>query len=457
MSDSKYDNSDDSFEIIPDGTITSVPEFYASSYNCGIKKTKKDDICIIYTPLDTCCSGVFTTNKFLAAPVIVCRKQLKNTRNIKAVVVNSGIANACTGNQGYNSTLKTVDLAADYLNIKKENILVSSTGIIGKQLPMEKIEKGIRNCSKNLSSDGGHRAAGAILTTDKVKKEIAVRIKVSNTNNSDDSYYSYNNKNNKDIINSSNSGSNINNSSSSVISSNENNKDIIIGGIAKGSGMVAPNMATMLCFISTNVKVSKDLLDRLLVEGVENSFNSITIDGCQSTNDMVLIQANGQSSIEIKNEDSKYYDKFKNALFFVLQNLAKKMVKDGEGATKLIEINVIGAESKKDAKEIGMAIANSMLFKTAMFGEDLNWGRINTAVGSTDCGTNPDKLDIYFGDVLIVKDGVGINFNNKYTDKFIKNDEIEFTVDLNAGKEKRKIWTTDLSYDYVKINSFYRT
>ena len=419
MSSSNYDNSNGSFELIPDGTITSVPEFYAASCRCGLKRSDKSDICIIYTPLDTCCSGVFTKNKFPAAPVTVCRELLKKTSNVKAVVVNSGVANACTGEHGYADALKMVDIASSCLNVNKENVLISSTGVIGKQLPMKKIEEGIRCCSESLSPDGGHGAAGAILTTDKAKKEIAVKIIADADSNSA--------------------------------------SGIVIGGIAKGSGMIAPNMATMLCFAATNVKISKDLLGRLLVEGVENSFNSITVDGCQSTNDMVLIQANGQSGVEIKNEGSKYYNKFKNALFFILQDLAKKIVKDGEGATKLIEINITGAASKKGAKEIGMGIANSLLFKTAMFGKDLNWGRINAAIGSTDCYVDPDKVDVYLDDILIVKSGIGIDFDKRHADKIMKNDEIKFTVNLNIGSEERKIWTTDISYDYVKINSLYRT
>ena len=411
-------NSRKYFEIIPHGTITSVPEFYAASCHCGVKKGKKDDICVIYTPLKTCCSGVFTTNKFLAAPVIICKEQLNNSRNIKAIVINSGIANACTGKKGNINAKKTIELAAKYLNIKKGNILISSTGIIGHQLPMEKIKNGIKYCSKNLNRDGGHNAAKAILTTDKVKKEIAVEVKI-----------------------------------------NDNHKrgNIIIGGIAKGSGMIAPNMATMLCFVSANVKISRNVLDGLLEEGVEKSFNSITIDGCQSTNDMVIIQTNGQSGIEINNKYDKYFNEFRNALFFILKSLAKKLVKDGEGATKLIEISVIGARSKIDAKEVGMKIANSILFKTAIFGEDLNWGRIAAAIGSTDCSVNSDKVDLYIGDTLISKSGKEINFNKKHADKFIKKDEIKFTIDLNIGEKECKIWTTDLSYDYIKINSLYRS
>lgn len=418
------------FSVIDRGTITSVPDFYASSCYCGIKKSKNEDFCIIYTESDACCSGVFTTNKFIAAPVVVSKEQLENSRNIKAIVVNSGIANACTGVTGYINAKNTIDLASRYLGIDSSNILVSSTGIIGKQLPMEKIKKGIEICSKKLSPDGGNGAAKAILTTDKYEKEIAVRVGIDD------------NKEEK---------------SSNFNIKNYNRKDIIIGGIAKGSGMVAPNMATMLSFISSNVKIPSTILDKLIFEGVERSFNCITIDGCQSTNDMVIIQTNSQSGIEIESEKDKNFNKFKAALFFVLEELAKKIVEDGEGATKLIEININKAKSRIEAKKIGMKVANSMLFKTAMFGKDLNWGRINAAIGSADCYIKPDRVDIYLEEIPIVKDGIEVKFNQKYVDKLMERKNIKFTIDLNMGKEKCKIWTTDLSYEYININSLYHT
>ncbi|MFZ3085300.1 MAG: bifunctional glutamate N-acetyltransferase/amino-acid acetyltransferase ArgJ [Candidatus Hydromicrobium sp.] len=410
-----YSKQNIEFNIINNGTITSVPGFSAAACHCGIKGSGKPDMCIIYTPEDSTCSGVFTTNKFLAAPVIVTKEQLKKTRNIKAIVVNSGIANACTGEMGYKNAKKTIEIASKYLGVKKKNIIVSSTGVIGKQLPMDKIEEGVRQCAVKLSNIDGHSAAEAILTTDLVTKEIAVSIKV------------------------------------------EGGSDIIIGGIAKGSGMIEPNMATMLSFVATNIKISEKLLDEILLEEVDSSFNSITIDGCQSTNDMVVVIANSKSIIEIKNKKDKYYKKFKNALSFVLKDLARKIILDGEGATKLIDIKVINAKSKVDAKKLAMGIANSNLFKAAMFGEDLNWGRINAALGSVDCGFDPEKVDIYIGDILIVKDGMGIEFDRIYTEKLMKEKEIKFTVDLSYGKKEFSVLTTDLSFDYIKINALYRT
>ena len=423
MSNNKGNNSK-YFEIIPHGTITSVPEFYAASCHCGIRKWK-EDICIIYTPLNTCTSGVFTTNKFAAAPVLINRDQLDNNRDIKAIIINSGISNACTGDTGIMNAKKTIELAGNYLNIKKENILISSTGRIGEQLPMEKIERGIKYCSKNLNADGGHHAAKAILTIDKHAKEIAVKIKINNC---------------KDLI------------------SKEDNshKEIIIGGIAKGSVMIEPNMATTLAFISTNIGISEELLDDLLLHETNNSFNCITTDGCQSTNDMVIIQANGQSGIEIKNKGDKYFDKFKSALFFVLETLAYKVIEDSEGATKVVEINVVGAKDKIEAKEIGKKIANSILFKTAIFGEDLNWGRVAAAIGSIDNHIDQRKVDIYIGEVLLMGSGVAVDYDSDHANRLIKNKCVGFTINLNSGNGRAKVLTSDISYEYIKINSLYR-
>ncbi len=410
-----YSKQNIEFNIINNGTITSVPGFYAAACHCGIKGSGKPDMCIIYTPEGSTCSGVFTTNKFLAAPVIVTKEQLKKTRNVKAIVINSGIANACTGEMGYRNARKTIEIASQYLGVEKKNIIVSSTGVIGRQLPMDKIEEGVRQCAVKLSNIDGHGAAEAILTTDLVAKEIAVSIKV------------------------------------------EDGSDIIIGGIAKGSGMIEPNMATMLSFITTNVKIPENLLDQILSDEVGRSFNSITIDGCQSTNDMVIVIANSKSNVEIKNKKDKYYKKFKNALSLVMKNLAKKIVLDGEGATKLIELKVINAKNKVDAKKLALAVANSNLFKTAMFGQDLNWGRINVAMGSVDCDFDPEKVDIYIGDVLIVKNGMGVEFDRIYTEKLMKEKEVKFTVDLSYGKEEFSVLTTDMSFDYIKINALYHT
>ncbi len=403
------------FDIIENGSITSVPGFYASACHCGLKSSGKPDICMIYSPGGSVCSGIFTTNKFQAAPVIVTKQQLKKTKNIKAIIINSAIANACNGKKGYENALKTIDIAGHKLSIDKKYILVSSTGVIGKQLPMDKIEKGISKCAGILSEDGGHDAAKAILTTDLVTKEIAAIIKTGS------------------------------------------GEDIIIGGMAKGSGMIEPNMATLLVFITTNIKISGKLLDSLLLEEGAKSFNRITVDGCQSTNDMAIVMANSKSNVVLDSKTSKYYKEFKSAFSYVMQDLARKIILDGEGATKLIEIKIVNAKKKSDAKMLAFKVANSNLFKAAMFGQDLNWGRINSSLGSTECDFDPDKVSIYVEDILVVKNGMGVDFDRKHIDKTMKEKEIKFTVDLNSGKQEFNVLTTDLSIDYVKINALYRT
>jgi glutamate N-acetyltransferase/amino-acid N-acetyltransferase len=406
-------------KIIHEGTITDVSNFFASSCHCGLRKFR-EDFCVLYTPEETCCSGMFTSNKFAAAPVVVNKEQLTKTRVIKAIIISSGIANACTGLQGIENAKHTIELASRYLNLNTENILVASTGRIGKQLPMDKVERGISICSKNLSRVGGHNAARAILTIDKNSKEIAIKY-VGNQN---------------DKI-------------------NIKNNEITIGGIAKGSVMIEPDMATILIFLAADVKISSALLDEALRECVDNTFNCISTDGCQSTNDMILMLANGASGIEIAERDKNFND-FKNALFFVLKALSLKVVEDAEGATKIIEINVINAHNKLEARSLGKKIANSILFKTAMFGEDLNWGRIATAIGSVEHQIDQNKVDIYLDDIQVMKNGQANDFDIEHGNRLMKNKNLKFVVDLKAGNDSAIIYTNDISYDYIKINAEYK-
>ncbi len=344
--------------------------------------------------------------------MVLNKEQLKKTRDIKAIIINSGISNACTGSRGIENCMLTIELASKYLNLNKENILVASTGRIGKQLPMDKIERGIITCSKNLNRHGGHNAARAILTIDKNTKEIAVKFK-------------------------------------------QDDAEAIIGGIGKGSVMVEPNMATTMSFIATDIKIASELLDEVLFECVDDTFNCISTDGCQSTNDMILIIANGASGIEITSKGENF-ENFKSALFYVLKTLALKVVEDGEGATKIIEINVVKAKDKNEARNIGKRIANSVLFKSAMFGEDLNWGRIAAAIGSVQNQVDQTKIDIYFEDFAVMKDGQAIQYDRKHGSKLMKNKHLKFTVDLNSGNSDAKIYTTDISYDYIRINAEYK-
>ncbi len=408
---SKY-KEDIDYEIIQDGTITSVPEVFCSSGHCGIRKWK-DDISIILIPGNTVCSGVFTKNRFAAAPVIVSRQQLAKNRNINAIVINSGIANACTGYEGLKNAEKTIEIASEYLDLKKENILVSSTGRIGKQLPLEKIEKGISFCSKNLRADNGHNTAKAILTIDKHPKEFAVKF-----------FY--------------------------------DNKAIITGGIAKGSVMVEPDMATTLSFIATNIYISSGMLDCILGHCVDDTFNCISTDGCQSTNDMIIVIANGCSGARIEDKDSLLYKYFKKALHAVLENLSRKVVEDGEGATKVIEIEIKGASDKNEARSVGKKIANSVLFKSAMYGEDINWGRIAAAIGSVDNNIDSGNIDIYLSDILIMEKGMAKDYDETAAAALLKERNIKFLIDLNTGNASARILTNDISYEYIKINALYK-
>ncbi|MBN2073872.1 MAG: bifunctional glutamate N-acetyltransferase/amino-acid acetyltransferase ArgJ [Actinobacteria bacterium] len=405
----------ENMDIIDDGTITDVTGFFAAGCHCGIKMSGKPDFCIIYTERDSTCSGVFTRNKYLAAPVAVTMEQISKGSHFRAIVVNSGIANACTGRQGYDNAKKTIELSGRYLKIDTGRILVSSTGVIGNQLPMEKVEKGVRSCSAGLSREGGHKAAEAILTTDLVKKEIAVKAA-----SMEGSY-------------------------------------MTVGGIAKGSGMIEPNMATMLAFIGTDVHITKELLHSALKEEIAFSFNSITVDGCESTNDMVLVMANGAGGVIIKNKDENYRT-FKKLMGFVLKDLAKKIVMDAEGATKFIEIEVANAKNNIQAKKLAKSVANSNLFKAAAFGKDLNWGRINAAIGSAEgCEFEPYMVDVYLNKELIVKNGIGTDISKEKAKKIMEPEHLKFLMDFNNGKGHSVVWTSDLSLDYVKINALYRT
>jgi glutamate N-acetyltransferase / amino-acid N-acetyltransferase len=400
------------FKIIEDGNITSVPGFSAGTAHCGLKNSGKPDICIINIPSGAVCSGVFTTNSFRAAPVVIDIELLDNNNNIKAVTVNSGIANACTGEQGLKNARHMQQITADVLGIGIGQVLVASTGVIGKQLPMEKLESGIKRSASAMSDDGGDEAARAIMTTDLAEKKIAVELAA------------------------------------------DKGRKIIIGGMAKGSGMIKPDMATMLAFIGTDAKVERNTLDSILKQANKTSFNSISVDGCQSTNDSVFLMANGMSGVSIE-EKSTDHEMFAEAVSFVMQELAKKIVMDGEGATKFIEITVSGARDDTEAGKAAMTIADSNLFKTAMFGQDLNWGRINAALGASGCDLDPDEVDIFVGGRMIVKNGTGLDVEKKAAKELLKPHHIKISIDLRNGKGSWTVWTSDLSFDYIKINALY--
>jgi glutamate N-acetyltransferase/amino-acid N-acetyltransferase len=414
MSDIKNNADLQEFDISPvtDGTITSVPGVLTSSCHCGIRKFK-DDFSIIFIPGETACSAVFTKNKFAAAPVIITKEQLSRCRKINAVLINSGIANACTGVQGIDNARKTIKVAAEYLNLHEENIIISSTGRIGRQLPLDKIEKGIAYCSKNLSLVHGHRTAKAILTIDKHPKEVAFRF-------------------------------------------NLNGKEAVIGGIAKGSVMVEPDMATTLSFIATDARIDSRVMDAVLKECVEETFNCISTDGCQSTNDMIVAIAGNSSEVYISEKDFHSYNCFRAVLMKCLDELSRKVVEDAEGATKFVELMITGSENKNQARQIGKRIANSILFKTAMYGEDINWGRIAAAIGSHEGDLDPFLVDISIDGIFLMKNGMAVDFDIEKTNDLLKNKYISFNINLNSGNTSARILTSDISYEYIKINALYK-
>lgn len=395
------------------GGLTAVPGIKASGISCGLKKKNKKDLGIIFSEVPASAAAVFTTNLIKAAPVLVSRRNIKE-KETRAVVVNSGNANACSGQRGMEDAGKMVVLTAEALNLKPEQVLVSSTGVIGRFLPMDKVEKGIKMAVQALSEEGGTDLAEAILTTDTIKKEIACSFEISG-------------------------------------------KKVTIGATAKGSGMIYPNMATMLAFLTTDVKISKQLLEEALKESVLISYNLITVDGDTSTNDMVVILANGLADNPEITEKGEDYRKFLTALNYVNREMSRMIIRDGEGTTKLIEVTVKNVVDYEMGRKLSMGILNSNLVKTAFFGEDANWGRIITAMGYSCKDFIPEKVDIFLGDLQVMKDGVGLIFDEDKAKEILSHREIKVLVDLKLGSEAVTAWGSDLSHRYVDINSSYRT
>ena len=404
---------EDKVRLLEAGGITSPSGFRAVGVECGLK-TKGKDLCVIYSERPATVAGVFTKNKVKAAPVKLCLERLRAGNEVKAVVVNSGNANACTGPQGLTDAYEMARSTANGLGIDQEDVLVASTGVIGQPLAMDKVIAGLEKALPLLSREGGADAAAAILTTDTNPKEMALEVILGN------------------------------------------GEVAIIGGMAKGSGMIAPDMATMLSFITTDVAMDPADLLKALTDAVDRSFNSMTVDGDTSTNDTVLLLANGAAdrAIRIGGDD---YDRFAKGLDRVCQDLAKMIAADGEGATKFVEVKVRGAVSYLDAKRVALSIANSSLVKTMLFGADPNWGRIMMALGKAGAEVDADLVDIAFGEYMVVKSGQGIDFSQSEVEQYLKEKNINITVELNLGIEESVVWTCDLSYDYVKINAEYTT
>jgi len=394
------------------GGVTLPKGFLASGVAAGIKKVKRD-LALIYSEVPAAAAGVFTTNRVKAAPLLVTAARL--ARGVaQAVVVNSGNANACTGEEGYADALAMARLAATVMKLPEELVLVSSTGVIGQRLPLEKIAAALPAAVAALDVTGHAAAAEAILTTDTVTKEAAVRFSVGGCT-------------------------------------------CAVGGMAKGSGMIHPNMATMLAFITTDVAIEAALLRRALKEAVDASFNMITVDGDTSTNDMVVVLANGMAGNPKLTAAGPAYADFVAALTAVCTELAKKIARDGEGATRLIEVRVTGAKTLADARLAARAIAGSNLVKTAVFGRDANWGRILCAAGYSGAAFDPAKVAIFIGAEQVAAGGAGLPFSEARASRELAQDPVVITVDFNEGAAAAVAWGCDLTYDYVRINASYRT
>lgn len=394
------------------GGVTAAKEFLASGISTGIKKDKKD-LALIYSKVPARVAGVFTLNRIKAAPLLLTKERIKGGI-ARAIVVNSGNANSCNGPQGMEDALKMTAEVSRLLDIPEERVLVSSTGVIGQPMPMDKIIPGISKAVSKLSIVGGNDAATAIMTTDTVTKETAVAIDLYGTT-------------------------------------------ITIGGMAKGSGMIHPNMATMLGFITTDVTISPGTLQGAIRHAVDRSFNMISVDGDNSTNDMLLVMANGAAGGKELNEEDKDYNTFVKALTKVCTDLAVMVVRDGEGATKLIEAKVINAPTEKDARLAARSITSSSLVKSAVFGEDANWGRILCAVGYSGAEFDQEKVDIFIGDEQVASNGASITFSEERAAQILSKDHVLILVDMKSGTSNATAWGCDLSYDYIKINVSYRS
>ncbi len=400
------------FKTVPGG-VTAPSGFRAAGVACGIKKDGAYDLALIASDLPAAAAGLFTRNRVVAAPVLWTRKILRQP-NLRAVIVNSGCANACTGEQGNRDVETLAAQTAKSLSIGKEEVAVSSTGVIGQPLPMARILTAIPKLAGKLSARGGGQAARAILTTDTRPKTHAVEF------------------------------------------SDQEGK-VRIGGIAKGSGMIHPNMATMLVFLTTDAVIVPETLKHALQEAVDSSFHRITVDGDTSTNDTVLLLANGASGARIHKEDL-VSSGFQDGLNRVCLNLARKIVEDGEGASKFVTIRVVNGRNEEDCLKVAGKIAGSNLVKTAIFGEDANWGRILSAAGTAGVPLCPEKIAIYFDRVQLVRGGVSCGpAQEKKAARVLRKKKIRITVDLNLGTASAEVYTCDLSYDYVRINAEYRS
>lgn len=402
------------------GGVTAAKGFQAAAAAAEIKYKGRTDMALIYSEVPCAAAGTFTTNVVKAAPVKWDQDIVYNHPHAQAVVCNSGIANACTGEEGYGYCRDTAEAAALALDIPADSVLVASTGVIGMQIPMERIKNGVSQMAPLLSGEieAGTEAAKAIMTTDTVKKEVAVQVEIGG-------------------------------------------KTVTVGGMCKGSGMIHPNMCTMLGFVTTDAAISKEMLQEALGEDVKDTYNMVSVDGDTSTNDTVLLLANGMAGNPEITKKDEAYGTFKEALNYVNTALAKKIAGDGEGATALFEVKIIGAESKEQAVTLSKSVVTSSLTKAAIYGHDANWGRILCAMGYSGAQFDPEKVDLYFesraGKIKIIENGVSTGYSEEEATKILSEDEVTAIADIKMGDAEATAWGCDLTYDYVKINADYRS
>lgn len=402
------------------GGVTAPKGFLASGLNAGIKNQTKKDMAMVFSSTPCAAAGVFTTNLVKAAPVKWDKEIVTTSPYVQAVVVNSGIANACTGAEGLGYCADTAAEAAAALNIPKTAVLVASTGVIGKQLPIDKIKSGVTALSKVLGSsrEDAKLAAEAIMTTDTKSKEVACTLELDG-------------------------------------------KQVTVAGMCKGSGMIHPNMCTMLCFVTTDAAISHELLQKALSDDVVDTFNMISVDGDTSTNDTVLVMANGQAENTPITKEGEDYKTFCEALHFIMLELSKKIAGDGEGCTCLFEATVIGAKDKNQARTIAKSVVCSSLTKAAVFGHDANWGRILCAMGYSGAQFDPEVVDIWLeskaGTIKIVENGIATDYSEETATKILSEEEVIAKMDIKEGNETATAFGCDLTYEYVKINGDYRS
>jgi len=402
------------------GGVTAAKGFKAGGINIGIKSRDKNDLAVIYSERSCVTAGTFTLNKVFAAPVKWDRNILCNSAFSQAVVINSGIANACTGSEGDLACQMEAKAAAKALSVSSDSVLVASTGVIGMQLPIDKIVQGIEALAPKLSGtlEAGTEATRAIMTTDTKEKQVAVTVEIDG-------------------------------------------KKVTVGGMCKGAGMIHPHMATLLCFITSDAAIEQSALRKMTSEIVEDSFNMISVDGDTSTNDTVLVMANGMADNAPITIGSKNYDIYYEALCYVLTELSKLIAGDGEGCTCLFEVQVLNAAKKEQARQLAKSIVTSNLTKCAIFGHDANWGRILCAMGYSGADFEPEKVDIFFksavGSIKIVENGLAADYSEVKATSILSENPVTAIVDLKLGSEKATAWGCDLTFDYIKINADYRS